>query len=325
LSDDPSYLDVGDDDRDPDPDRYDPDATDPDGFDPIDGVPIPPGAPSGDSGDGEPPDYHRPRWRRWRDKALMWLGIVIGSILFSTILADVAGVNFFVILIPLISLAFGVRFYYKGIRAVRRSRYINPRTPQPLVENLWIDQREFEDRVLPYLGLAEHEKRINEPLKVEVVTRRHWMLLVRHIWLPALVSLLLVFAVGLFGVGKFWPGLILIVPAAIWGYFRWLFWRHSYFVSTNFRVYLIQSIPAFWWWLESPNQNIPLQHVLTVNKSDTPMGNRWGYGGVQMDSAAEHDEPFRHITHVPRHAQVVDIVNATIDARGERTGRVASP
>ena len=321
MSEHPDYMDLGPD----EPEREDRelDETDPDGIPVVQGVPVPPGGTMGPPpGHGLPP---RPRWQRWLIRLGIWCGVIIGAIVFSTIVSDLVGVNFFVIMVPLILVAFGARFYYNGMRQVQRSRYIDPSAPQPLIENLWVDQGEFEQRVLPYLGLAEHEKRLQEPLKVEIVTRRHWMLLVRHIWLPALVSLIVLILVAKVGLGKYWPGLFLILPAAIWDYFRWLYWRHSYFVATNFRVYLIQSIPAFWWWLESPNQNIPLQHVLTVNKSDTSLGNRYGYGGVQMDSAAEHDEPFRHITFVPLHKRVVDIINATIDARTARSGNVSSP
>jgi hypothetical protein len=272
---------------------------------------------------GNPP--RGPWWQRFLKKAGVWLGIVAATLIFSAIVSRLAGVNLYVVLVPVILVAFGARFYYRGMPQVQGSRRMDPKLTHPQVENLWIDHTEFVARVLPYLGLAEHEKRLREPLKVEVVARRHWMLLVRRMFLPILVTLIVLVASLAVDAGKLWPALFLVLIPGVWGYFRWLYWRHSYYVLTNFRVFLIESIPAFWWWLESPNQNIPLQHVLTVNKSDTGMGNRYGYGGVRIDSAAEDDEPFKHIRWLPDHKRIVDITNAVIDARSERGANVSSP
>jgi hypothetical protein len=131
---------------------------------------------------------------------------------------------------------------------------------------------------------------------VVLATRRHWASLLE----PAatctgafLLVAVIVFAApsGLQDVvGWLWFGWLFTLGRLA---FRWLEWRHEWFVSTDKRLLLLYGLVIH------KVAMMPLIKVTDMGYTRTPLGQLLGYGRFVMESAGQ-DQALRQIDYVPR-------------------------
>lgn len=164
--------------------------------------------------------------------------------------------------------------------------------------------------------------------KILLITRQHWIKLV----LPFLAWLLLV--ILLFVLGWFSAGttLIIILVAAIIPFIMYLNWKHNLWAVTNLRV--IDETGFF----TRYSKESPLDKINNVEYDQSLWGRIFGYGNVDIQTAAEMGETLYDLIHHPKllkdtitHAQeeykkasMANQANQLAEAIAKQTGVVAS-
>lgn len=130
--------------------------------------------------------------------------------------------------------------------------------------------------------------------ETEVMTvRRHWILLVRSLLVPAAI---LVLALALGVVGSI-PGdlrlaltLLALALAGLWLIVAWIRWSSASLTVTDQRVLLESGI------LNRTSKVIPLNRIQDVSTRESLLGRLFGYGTVEIDAAGlEGSEVLDHV------------------------------
>ena len=131
--------------------------------------------------------------------------------------------------------------------------------------------------------------------RVVVATRRHRAALLE----PAVTAVLVFLLIGAIvavvpasakdAAGWLW---VLWVAALVRFLFRWVEWRHEWFVSTDKRLLLLYGLVIH------KVAMMPLTKVTDMGYTRTPLGQLLGYGRFVMESAGQ-DQALRQIDYVP--------------------------
>ncbi len=131
-----------------------------------------------------------------------------------------------------------------------------------------------------WLGPLEH---------VVYFSRRHWISLMRALWLPTALLLLFLVSLTLLAVRgglAFDPTILLLVVGAlylailVWNWFDWV---NDHFVVTTQRISYRQRV-AF---LYEARSEVPIDRVQNINVIMTLVGSRLGYGLMTIETAAQ--------------------------------------
>ena len=109
--------------------------------------------------------------------------------------------------------------------------------------------------------------------KVFLITRLHWL----HLSIPLLITLA-VAAVCVF-IGSF--ALLIIIPVLIYFIYKYVDWRNNIWVVTNFRVIDEKGVISY------SSKESPLDKINNVSYSQSLIGKIFGFGDVQIQTAAE--------------------------------------
>lgn len=126
-----------------------------------------------------------------------------------------------------------------------------------------------------------------------MTVRRHWILLVRSLLVPAAI---LVLALALGVVGSI-PGdlrlaltLLALALAGLWLIVAWIRWSSASLTVTDQRVLLESGI------LNRTSKVIPLNRIQDVSTRESLLGRLFGYGTVEIDAAGlEGSEVLDHV------------------------------
>ncbi|PZR52293.1 PH domain-containing protein [Xylanimonas oleitrophica] len=152
-----------------------------------------------------------------------------------------------------------------------------------------------EPRV-PALGNPDLRRYVLDSEEVVLATRKHWASLLE----PVATTVAAFLVVGSI-VAAVPPGL---QEAAGWLWvawfvalgrlaFKWLEWRHVWFVATDKRLLLLYGLVIH------KVAMMPLRKVTDMGYSRTPVGQVLGYGRFVMESAGQ-DQALRQVDYVPR-------------------------
>ncbi|GAB2476592.1 PH domain-containing protein [Xylanimonas ulmi] len=158
--------------------------------------------------------------------------------------------------------------------------------------------------------------------RVVLATRRHWAVLLKPA--ASTVGAFLLVAVILAASPPTAQGVLewLWLPWLVvlgWLAFRWLEWRHEWFVSTDKRLLLLYGLVIH------KVAMMPLTKVTDMGYTRTPLGQVLGYGRFVMESAGQ-EQALRQIDYVPHPDATYRALCAEIfRPQAGRTDRPASP
>lgn len=128
--------------------------------------------------------------------------------------------------------------------------------------------------------------------------KKHWIVLVKGTFWPAVVGILVLVAVdGVLlnvdiGDARVVVNVVVLAVVAIVGYFTWLNWQAATLTVTDQRVILELGI------IIRTTKVIPLDRVQDVSTRQTPIGQFLDYGSVEIDTAgAIANELFTYAAH----------------------------
>ncbi|MBV6479122.1 MAG: hypothetical protein HGGPFJEG_01883 [Ignavibacteria bacterium] len=109
--------------------------------------------------------------------------------------------------------------------------------------------------------------------KVILVTRHHWL----YLSIPVLVILFI--SAGSIFIGSF--ALLIPIPFIIYLLYKYVEWRNNIWVVTNFRVIDEHGVISY------SSKESPLDKINNVSYSQSLWGKIFGFGDVQIQTAAE--------------------------------------
>jgi uncharacterized membrane protein YdbT with pleckstrin-like domain len=127
--------------------------------------------------------------------------------------------------------------------------------------------------------------------------KKHWIVLLKGVFWPTVIGLVALLIVDgpidlQLGDARVLLTLGLLVVLAIVGYGAWLNWQAATLIVTDQRVILEEGIVV------RTTKVIPLDRVQDVSTRQTPMGQLFDYGSVEIDTAgAIANELFTYASH----------------------------
>ena len=265
----------------------------------------------------------------------------------------VASVPILVLPIPFVAaaalvvlVAFAIHFYATTMRKVAARRRDKPRPTPITVHEAWVPGYVVSDvlHALVRLKDPKHQEDV-----IHLLTGKHGFYLLTR-FVPAMLGLVASLVAALVigsihfeytqEVGKqvtrpngktrtvmrdqltqvdipvYWFLLAVALFFMVLAVLAWVDWRCSFFMVTNINVVVLRVPPIWLPFMESSPKRTKLVNIIQVNQEDDALGQRFGYGTLHADTPAQEDESIANVTFLPRHDDVIDILeSAMADAK----------